>query len=48
MLPFFFLYLVVTVMFSFSVQILNLSRDEQNSLYDDEVFGSSYLNSFLS
>lgn len=48
MMPFFFLYLVVTVMFSFAVRILNLSRAEQNSLYDDEVFGSSYLNSFLS
>ena len=48
MLPFFFLYLVVTIMFSFAVLILNLTRIEQKSLYDDEIFGSSYLNSFLS
>ena len=47
MLPFFFLYLVVTVMFSLAVLILNLNRSSQNSLYDDEVFDSSYLNSFL-
>jgi len=47
MIPFFFLYLVITVIFSFASLILNLNRSSQNALYDDEVFKSSYLNSFL-
>ena len=48
MTPFFFLYVVITVIFSFAVLILNLNREDENDLYDNEIFASSYLNSFMS
>ena len=47
MLPFLFLYFVILIMFSLAVLILNSNRGDANSLYDDEIFSSSYLNSWF-
>ena len=48
MLPFLFLYFVILIMFSLAVLILNMSRGNNQSLYDDEIFSSSYMNSWFS
>ena len=48
MTPFFFLYVVIMIIFSFAVLILNLNREDENDLYDNDIFASSYLNSFMS
>ena len=48
MVPFLFLYFVILIMFSLAVLILNLRRRSEQSIYDDEIFSSSYLNSWFS
>ena len=48
MLPFLFLYFVILIMFSLAVLFLNLRRRSEQSIYDDEIFSSSYMNSWFS